>query len=73
MTDRRAPHIGPVPQDFRAAFGVGADDDRIHPVDGVGVSLAAIQGLYQLVQEQAREIDDLRARVERAERAASRP
>ena len=38
-------HIGPMAQDFAATFGVGADDRHIHPVDGHGVALAAIQGL----------------------------
>jgi len=44
-------HIGPMAQDFHAAFGVGADDKHIHTVDAAGVAFAAIQGLYQLVQE----------------------
>jgi hypothetical protein len=38
-------HVGPMAQDFAAAFGVGADDRHIHPIDGQGVALAAIQGL----------------------------
>jgi hypothetical protein len=38
-------HIGPMAQDFTATFGVGADDRHIHPIDGQGVALAAIQGL----------------------------
>ena len=38
-------HIGPMAQDFVALFGVGADDRHIHPLDGQGVALAAIQAL----------------------------
>ena len=38
-------HIGPVAQDFRAAFDLGADDKTIATVDADGVALAAIQGL----------------------------
>jgi hypothetical protein len=38
-------HIGPMAQDFTTAFGVGGDDRTIHPMDGQGVALAAIQGL----------------------------
>jgi hypothetical protein len=38
-------HIGPVVQDFAALFGVGGDDRQIHPIDGQGVTLVAIQGL----------------------------
>ncbi|MBC7227363.1 MAG: tail fiber domain-containing protein, partial [Thermoflexales bacterium] len=45
-------HIGPVAQDFYAAFGVGEDDTHISTVDADGVALAAIQGLYELAQEQ---------------------
>jgi hypothetical protein len=45
-------HIGPMAQDFHAAFGVGENDKTITTVDADGVSLAAIQGLYQLVQQQ---------------------
>jgi hypothetical protein len=38
-------HIGPMAQDFAAAFGVGGDDRRINRVDASGVALAAIQAL----------------------------
>ena len=38
-------HIGPMAQDFAALFGVGGDDRHIHPLDGQGVALAAIQAL----------------------------
>jgi trimeric autotransporter adhesin len=42
--DRR--HMGPMAQDFHAAFGLNGDDDRrIVTIDGIGVALAAIQGL----------------------------
>jgi hypothetical protein len=43
--DPRVRHIGPMAQDFAAAFGVGDDDRRIHTVDASGVALAAIQAL----------------------------
>ncbi len=43
-------HIGPMAQDFAALFGVGADDRHIHPLDGQGVALAAIQGLHAEIQ-----------------------
>jgi hypothetical protein len=46
-------HMGPVGQDFYAAFGLGEDDRHIAGLDSSGVALAAIQGLYQLAQEQA--------------------
>jgi hypothetical protein len=45
-------HIGPTAQDFYAAFGYGGDETAIGTIDADGVALAAIQGLYQRVQEQ---------------------
>ncbi|MEE9285300.1 MAG: tail fiber domain-containing protein [Dehalococcoidia bacterium] len=56
-------HIGPTAQDFAAAFGVGADPRRISTVDADGVALAAIQGLYQMVQEQDARIAALETRL----------
>lgn len=44
-------HIGPMAQDFCAAFEVGHDDKRISTIDADGVALASIQALYQLVKE----------------------
>lgn len=38
-------HIGPMAQDFYAAFGTGRDDKGISSLDGAGVALAAIQAL----------------------------
>ncbi len=40
-------HLGPMAQDFHAAFGLGADDKHIATVDADGVALAAIQALAQ--------------------------
>lgn len=39
------PHLGPMAQDFHAAFNVGMDDKHMATVDEEGVALAAIQGL----------------------------
>jgi hypothetical protein len=47
-----ARHLGPMAQDFAAAFKLGADDRHIFPLDAGGVALAAIQGLHTLVQAQ---------------------
>jgi hypothetical protein len=44
-------HIGPMAQDFAAAFGVGETDTGISTVDADGVALAAIQGLNQKLEE----------------------
>ena len=49
-------HIGPMAQDFYAAFNVGPDERHITTVDESGVALAAIQGLNQKVEEKDAEI-----------------
>ncbi len=54
-------HIGPMAQDFYAAFGVGEDEKHISTVDADGVALAAIQGLYQVVQDKDIQIASLQA------------
>ena len=51
-------HIGPMAQDFAAAFGVGEDNKHINTVDADGVSLAAIQALYRLIQDKDAQIAD---------------
>jgi hypothetical protein len=43
-------HIGPMAQDFQAAFQLSADDKHISVVDEGGVALAAIQGLNQKME-----------------------
>ncbi len=50
-------HIGPMAQDFRAAFGLGEDDRHISSSDADGVALAAIQGLNQKLEETVRQKD----------------
>jgi hypothetical protein len=54
-------HIGPMAQDFYAAFGLGTGDTTISTVDADGVAFAAIQGLHAQNQEQAEHIADLEA------------
>ncbi len=52
-------HMGPMAQDFYAAFGLGEDDKHIGTLDAEGVSMAAIKGLYMQNQEQAKRIAEL--------------
>lgn len=73
-------HMGPMAQDFRAAFGLGGDDKAITTVDEGGVALAAIQGLYQIVQErdakiaaQQKQIDSLEVRLTALEQQVGSP
>lgn len=57
-------HIGPVAQDFYAAFGLGQDDRHISTVDEGGVALAAVQELYRMVVSKDAQIQALSAKVE---------
>jgi hypothetical protein len=59
-------HIGPMAQDFHAAFGLGWDDKSIATVDADGVALAAIQGLNQKLEERLHEKDTRIAALERS-------
>jgi hypothetical protein len=58
-------HIGPVAQDFHAAFGVGETDKGINMADADGVLLAAVQALYEQNQLQQAEIEGLKAELVR--------
>lgn len=57
-------HMGPVAQDFQAAFGLGEDDKHISSVDADGVALAAVQALYRLMQEKDRRIEQQAAEIQ---------
>jgi hypothetical protein len=59
-----ARHIGPMAQDFQAAFQLSADDQHISVVDEGGVALAAIQGLNQKLNEKVVEIQRLEKRLD---------
>lgn len=61
-------HLGPMAQDFKAAFGLGDTDKMIFPLDATGVSMAAIQALHQRLVAAEAENDELRGRLERLER-----
>ena len=52
-------HIGPMAQDFAAAFKVGEDDRHITTTDADGVALAAIKGLHESLQEKEALISEL--------------
>ena len=57
-------HMGPVAQDFHAAFGLGVDDKGICTIDADGVALAAIQGLHEIVREREAQLTDMAARLD---------
>jgi hypothetical protein len=57
-TDAGTVHIGPMAQDFYAAFGVGPDDKHIATVDADGVALAAIQGLNEKLEARSQKSEN---------------
>jgi hypothetical protein len=58
--DRSVRHLGPMAQDFYAAFGLdGRDDKHISTVDEGGVALAAVQQLYRMVLKGNAEVANL--------------
>lgn len=75
IEDPQVRHIGPMAQDFKAAFAVGASDKAIAKVDADGVALAAVQALHHHVATLEAENEELRTtmaglheRLERVER-----
>jgi len=71
-SDRGVRHVGPMAQDFYAAFGTGVDDRHITSIDEDGVALAAIKALHaengRLQRENVRlqsRLAELEAKVDR--------
>jgi hypothetical protein len=80
--DSATPHIGPMAQDFKAAFYPGRDDKSISTLEFDGVEVAAIQGLarkldeqsdrlMKLIQFQAEQIEILKGRLKQLENSES--
>ena len=64
-------HLGPMAEDFYAAFEIGRDNKTLSPLDTSGVALAAVKGLNEVVEEKDVEIAALKIRNdELAERLA---
>jgi hypothetical protein len=65
-------------QDFYDIFGIGEDNEHISTIDSDGVALAAIQGLYEIIQEkdekitsQQQQINSLEVRLAALEKLVS--
>lgn len=54
-------HMGPMAQDFAAAFGLGPDDRHVAPADLAAVGLAAAQALQAELAALRAEVEQLRA------------
>jgi hypothetical protein len=79
-------HVGPMAQDFRAAFDLGKDDLHIDMIDANGVTMASIQALYQMmlekekknerqssqIHQQGRQIAQLQAQLNQVRRSVRR-
>jgi Chaperone of endosialidase len=61
--DETIRHIGPMAQDFATTFNCGESDRFINAVDANGVALAAIQALYQKMQQQESQIKELQTQL----------
>lgn len=55
-------HLGPMAQDFHAAFGLGESDTHISATNASGVAFAAIQELHRLASDQEARIAELERR-----------
>ena len=75
--EQAARHVGPMAQDFSAAFGLGHDDRHVAPSDVAGVSLAAAQALQRELEarlaEKDAQIAALAERLAALERALPAP
>ncbi len=56
-------HVGPMAEDFYAAFGLGRSPQKISNIDTGGIALAAIKGLTEVVSEKDATIAELKAEV----------
>lgn len=54
-------HLGPMSQDFMAAFGLGVDERRFDLLDANGVNMVAIQALFRRLVALEAEVALLRA------------
>lgn len=57
-------HIGPMAEDFYAAFELGPADNVVAPRDVAGVALLAVQGLHNEVQEKNSQIQQLQSQID---------
>lgn len=60
-------HMGPMAQDFYAAYGLGVDGKHLAPLDVNGVTLAGMQELYSLVQTKDVRIGELESQLDQLE------
>ncbi|HZS47894.1 MAG TPA: tail fiber domain-containing protein [Blastocatellia bacterium] len=65
-------HIGPMAQDFFAAFKVGEDDKHISTIDPDGVAFAAIQGLHEEIKDRDKKIEQQQQQINQLQQQLQR-
>jgi hypothetical protein len=72
--DLAATHVGPVAEDFAAAFGLGAGDKHLAAMDVSGIALSGVQALLEEGRRKDEKIAALETRlaVQEAQQAAER-
>lgn len=60
-------HLGPVAEDFHAAFGLGKSNRYIAPTDMAGVALASVKALQQEIDQRDKRIAELERRLQALE------
>ena len=68
IDNQKCRHLGPMAQDFYAAFGLGRDEKGISPGDVSGVALAAIKGLYAQSKQKDEKIAQLEEKIANLEK-----
>jgi hypothetical protein len=66
-------HIGPMAQDFHAAFGFGSSDRVVDLVDANGVAFASIQALTVRLEKLEKENSELKKQVDTLSRTLGAP
>jgi hypothetical protein len=66
-------HLGPVAEDFHAAFGLGASNRYIAPADMAGVALASVKALQDEIKQRDEHIEQLEQRLRALEARLDAP
>jgi len=66
-------HLGPVAEDFRAAFGLGASERYVSVTDEAGVALASVKALQQEIKQRDTRIEQLEQRLQALETRLDAP
>ncbi len=64
-------HMGPIAEDFYAAFRLGTSDKHVAPGDIAAVALATVKALMTQLKEKDNKINSLSARLDRLEASLS--